>query len=154
MFFSSLLPLIPKKIPKSLIFLEDIDYNGKKLAVKKSYLVFLWLHYLSKRVNTTSFKIKIKFLKTKHSLVTLPKAPMAHKKTSKEQFFFKFFQFKVFFKTYKLINKGVSVHAGKLLHGLSFFSFPIFETNLLFLKFYFLKYPVKDSCFFTYKTKK
>ena len=91
--FVSLLPVELKKIPT---FQHNSFSLSDKLAVKKSFLIFLWLHYL-KSSSSDKNKIKIVRLPSKSRLLTLPKAPMAHKKTSKEQFLFSHTRFKVSF---------------------------------------------------------
>jgi len=98
-----------------------------------------WLYYLTFTVKKKDKVkvIKFAFLPSTRKTYTLTKAPMAHKTFSKEQFAFKYYKFKVSIKasldpslkinsvdqatTYMLIVKN---------------SFPVFETNMMFLKFY------------------
>ena len=74
---------------------------------------------------------------------------MAHKTNSKEQFLFKFYNFKF------SINVDVgaldftsTVQGGAHSLNLSYAFFPHFETNLLFLKYYKLRYPLRINNFF------
>lgn len=76
---------------------------------------------------------------------------MAHKTSSKEQFEFYFYNFKVSF-TVPVSPSAVapSVTAGAHLTALTKFTFPVFESNVLFLKTYKVHYPVFGSHFLTH----
>jgi hypothetical protein len=76
---------------------------------------------------------------------------MAHKTNSKEQFMFKFYFFK--FSFYNHLDDKVipaSVNAALLLFYLIKKSFPIFETNLLFIKYYHIQFLFHDGTFFNF----
>lgn len=81
-------------------------------------------------------------------MYTLPRAPMAHKTNSKEQFLFKFYNFKFSFtlrpkRLHVASSPQQGAHAIALTHRL----FPVFGTNLLFLKYYEISYPVYVKLF-------
>jgi hypothetical protein len=123
----------------------------KRLLVKKSYLILSWLYYMT--TSDASLKNRrrprIAILPPTKSMYTLTKAPMAHKTNSKEQFLFKFYNFKFSFSlktSFKLAPSTVAQGA----HSLSITKklFPVFETNMLFLKSYEISYPVHDKSFF------
>ena len=125
--------LLPVDLKKTSAFQHKSSSLQDRLIVKKSFLIFLWLHYL-KSNSSDKNKIKIIRLPSKSKLLTLPKAPMAHKKTSKEQFLFSHTRFKVSFcfdntSTGKELNeKSARFFVNNLDSKLSFF-----ETNLFFL---------------------
>lgn len=74
---------------------------------------------------------------------------MAHKTNSKEQFLFKFYNFKFSF-SLKTNPKLAPATISQGAHSLSITKelFPVFETNMLFLKSYEVSYPVHDKNFF------
>ena len=123
------------------------------ILVKQSYLIMTWLYYLtftSKEPNDDKL-IKFAFLPTQRKMYTLTKAPMAHKTNSKEQIAFKFYKFKVSVKasflpefTLKSIDQGLlSILQAKTL-------FPVFSTNMLFLKTYSIQTNISSGDFFNY----
>jgi len=84
-------------------------------------------------------------------MYTLTKAPMAHKTNSKEQIVFKFYKFKVSIKSNFLTEYSLkSIDQGllSLLNAKSLF--PVFDTNLLFLKSYNIQTLLTDKTFFNY----
>lgn len=88
-------------------------------------------------------------LPSKQRVYTLQKAPMAHKTNSKEQFLFKTYNFSFSFKAPASKLRTFTTHRA-CAHGLMLTKrlFPVFETNLLFLKYYCVSYPVVDQGFF------
>lgn len=127
--------------------------SNKQLLFKKSYLLATWLYYLTLTEKTSKVKfIKINLLPTKLKLYTFQKAPMAHKTNSQEHFKFKFYFFNLVFNTtFAPSYKLDSVQTGLLFFFLSKPLFPVFETNLLFLKSYQLFFSFYDSKFYQYK---
>lgn len=96
-------------------------------------------------------KLSFSVLPSKRSLITLPRAPMAHKTNSKEQFMFKFYFFK--FNTSITTNpKLIPQTSDEAL--LAFYlmkkTFPCFETNLLFLKYYQIRMAYFGGSFFNF----
>ena len=88
------------------------------------------------------------------SFYTITKAPMAHKTRSKEQFIFKFYHFTITFKVNNQViiaSNNTSVKALAHMLMLTKRLFPVFETNLLYLKYYRVLYPLTDQYFFVYK---
>ena len=74
---------------------------------------------------------------------------MAHKTNSKEQFLFKFYNFKFSINLdVGSLNFTSTVQGGAHSLNLAYYSFPHFETNLLFLKYYKLRYPLRLVNFF------
>ena len=91
----------------------------------------------------------IAILPSRRSLYTLQRAPMAHKTNSKEQFLVKTYNFTFSFKVPTPVESFVTsqeacAHALVLTKRL----FPVFETNLLSLKYYLVSYNHSDSRFF------
>lgn len=123
----------------------------KRLLVKRSYLILSWLYYMT----TSDLSLKnrkrprIAILPPTKSMYTLTKAPMAHKTNSKEQFLFKFYNFKFSF-SLKISPKSAPSTVAQGAHSLVITKklFPVFETNMLFLKNYEISYPVRDEHFF------
>jgi hypothetical protein len=74
---------------------------------------------------------------------------MAHKTNSKEQFQFKFYNFK-FSVNLNLTDQDIPVSRaqGAFTLTLAHKLVPSFETNMLFLKYYRLQYPMRASAFF------
>lgn len=74
---------------------------------------------------------------------------MAHKTNSKEQFLFKFYNFKFSFNL-KTDSELAPTSLAQGAHSLAITKklFPVFETNMLFLKNYEISYPVCDQNFF------
>ena len=146
--FVSLLPVELKKTPT---LQHKSPFLAKKITVKKSFLIFLWLHYL-KASSSDKNKLKIVRLPSKSKLLTLPRAPMAHKKTSKEQFLFSHTHFKVSFvfsgvtNGHELKDKNAQFFISKLDSKLSFF-----ETNLFFLYTTSYRFFVNSGSRFLYK---
>ncbi len=125
-----------------------------KLLIKQSYLILTWFYYLTMSTTLTKKDIntlKFSFLPSKSKSYTLTKAPMAQKTRSKEQFHFKFYIFKVSIHT-KLNHEFSlkSVDQSLLSFLLTKSTFPIFETNLLFLKSYILNLRFYDNNYFNY----
>ena len=85
----------------------------------------------------------------------MTKAPMAHKTFSKEQFVFKLHKFKVSFVSSLKANLTLtSVNHSLAALLISKNSFPILESNLLFLKNCSLQLTYSDYSFFTYSALK
>ena len=133
-------------------------YNrSSRISIKKSYLMLTWMYYLTfalKSTNKTNEKtqiIKFGFLPSTRKTYTLTKAPMAHKTFSKEQFAFKFYKFKVSIKAaldpnYQINSLNQSTSALLIAKN----SFPVFETNMMFLKFYKIKMLSTAPHFYSY----
>lgn len=79
----------------------------------------------------------------------MTKAPMAHKTNSKEQFMLKYYNFK--FSARLELEEQLTASClaqGALIARVSTSKFPSFGTNILFLKYAKIYYPVKDAVFF------
>ena len=123
--------------------------------MKKSYLILSWFSYLSsagafnKSRKGSPRAIKLAILPSRRKMYTLTKAPMAHKTNSKEQFLLKFYNFKFSLtldhcRTLVPSSPAAGAHQFLLLQKI----FPVFETNLLLLKYYILRYPSKGTSYF------
>lgn len=135
---------------------------NQKIYVKQSYMILTWFYYLSfvikKNVRSDSMFNGLKFFiapKLKRKF-TITKAPIAHKKNSKEQILFTFFKFRAsinlyntnFYKNYNFYS---SVDHTLLSILLSKKTISVNETNLLILQKKKLFLTFKDSSFFSYK---
>jgi hypothetical protein len=156
--------IIPPHYSSSLnVFASNSWQDNSKLPtkyfVKNSYLILAWFYNLqlitsgNKSLQNMNNKRVIKFsiLPSKRSHYTLIKAPMAHKKNSKEQFEFKFYFVTASFKGQTATNKLVTScdSAAALLLLIRKF-FPIFSTNVLFLKTSRVFFTYRDPLFFSY----
>ena len=150
--FSSLLPL-----SSSFGLLKKLQFSNNqlptRLLIKRSFILFLWVNYL-KNQSTPTTKVRLSYVPTKKSLTTLARAPMAHKKTSKEQFKWTYLRFRLYVeevgskKTPRLTSAHARLFAGSLVNRLSPFS-----TNLIFTDSCVLKYLIVSDNQFYYKRK-
>jgi hypothetical protein len=129
--------------------------NKSTILLKQSYLLLTWFYYLKnqKTIEQTNVRklLKFSFLPTKRTVYTLTKAPMAHKTNSKEQFVFRIFKFTTSIQTNFMYHKHPnSIDSALLILFLTKSTFPIFETNLLFLKNYTFVLKLQDPLYFNY----
>jgi len=138
---------------------QDDSKLPNKYFIKNSYLILAWFYQLQlittdkKSLQNVNNKKIIKFsiLPSKRTHYTLIKAPMAHKKNSKEQFEFKFYFIVASFKGLTDSNKVVtSCDAAASLLLLIRRAFPTISTNVLFLKTSRVWFTFHDSNFFNY----
>ena len=138
--------------------LIDRSYDlPRRTQLKRSYLLLSWFAYLSRDASSSKSSPNsnsvshLALLPAKRTLYTLQKAPMAHKTNSKEQFMFRFYAFKFSTRVcsgFEHIPK--SVNESLALHFLIRRSFPFFETNLLFLKYYSISSSFNDTEYFNF----
>ena len=123
-----------------------------RTRIRKSLLMLSWLHYLLSDGGTkVGSSPSVAILPSRRSFYTVTRAPMAHKTSSKEQFEFYFYNFKVSFTVpVSQARTAPSVTAGAHLTALTKLTFPVFESNVLFLKTYKVCYPVSGSHFLTH----
>jgi len=162
--------LIPPHYSNSLnLFTPDLWQNNAKLPnkyfIKQSYLILSWFYYLRTITldkNHSGFhddvarvykKKRIKFfsLPVKKSHYTLTKAPMAHKKNSKEQFLFKFYFVVASFRG--ATDNGLlakSCDSTILILNLIQKLLPLFSTNLLLIRTIMVFFSYSDLKFFNY----
>ena len=122
-----------------------------KILVKQSYLILIWLRYLS---NNTSKSLGNKapsffVYPAISSKTTILKSPMAHKTYSQEQFSIKCYTISIsfyFYTPYKI--NSVNNSAFYLLSILA--QIPFVSTNLLILKQIKLAIPVKDNHYYSF----
>ena len=148
--FTSLLPLSSNYNWKHNLH-RNVDYLPTKLIIKRSLILFLWLNYLKHSVISES-KISIVYLPTKRSLLTLAKAPMAHKKSSKEQFQFTYLKFRLNI-TERPTSSLPNLTSGKAstFSTVMINNLKSFDTNLIFMSSCNLKYLIRSDSTFHYK---
>ena len=150
LYFTSLVP--PLFLPETrLSQLHDSFRLPKKVKLKQSYLQLSWFFYMTHVKMRGSKKASLLILPCKRKLYTLTKAPMAHKTNSKEQFNFKFYYFRASF-TGELMHdtKVFSVNHALFLILLYKNTFPVFDTNLLYLRGCAITAPGFDTIFYNY----
>lgn len=121
----------------------------KKIYLKQSYIVLTWFYYLT-IINKNKKEMKFFVLPKRKYIGTHLKAPIAHKTWSKEQYVFQFYLIKISFKTKSSLDTPQSVNAGFLAIFYSSKHFPIFETNLFFLKYFKFIILFNDKNYFSY----
>lgn len=153
-FVSLIAPFLINNLRLSTISSQLTLGLKNKLLLKQSYLILTWFYYLTLVTQNKSQKnksITFAFLPLKLKSYTLTKAPMAQKTRSKEQFAFKFFIFKVSSRNVLSTEKRLSsIDQTLLAIILTKNSFPVFETNLLFLKTYGTNFRFYDSNYFNF----
>jgi hypothetical protein len=118
---------------------------SSKLLLKQSYLLLTWFFYLSTIRKTT--KIKIASFPSTQTVFTATKAPMAHKKNSKEQYKLQYFNFHI---KYQLIITNTSFDEALLLILYFKHSLVFVETNLFFLKNFHFLLNIKTRSYFNW----
>jgi hypothetical protein len=130
--------------------LQNSNKNFKKIYLKQSYILFTWFYYMT-LANKRKKNIKVFVLPIQKKISTQIKAPIAHKNWSKEQFLFRYYLLRIsFFGDFRLKNIPNSSDAGLLCVLLSKKNFPVFETNILFLKNYKIMFFFNDFLYFNY----
>jgi hypothetical protein len=101
----------------------------KKILLKQSYLFLTWFFYLNKVKQKN--KICVVALPSRRIVFTTTKAPMAHRKNSKEQYKLQYYNFYVKFQLTSFL-----LDENEMLYLLLFYkkNFVFFETNLFLLK--------------------
>jgi hypothetical protein len=133
----------------------DLFKTSNHLYVKQSYLLFTWLYYLvfpreyglNQTVRSEKMAYHFFVYPKKRQVLTLTKAPIAHKTFSKEQFTFYTYRLTTRFSATLFVYQS-TVHHALLLLLLTKKNFPIFETNLLYLKYFLFFYTFSDKTFF------
>ena len=153
-FISLIAPFLINNLRLSTVGSNKTPSSKTKLLMKQSYLILTWFYYLTISTNViknSNNSISFSFLPIKSKSYTLTKAPMAQKTRSKEQFHFKFYVLKVSVKT-TLSNEFILESLDQTLLAIltTKKTFPIFETNLLFLKNYSLNLHFFDKLYFNY----
>lgn len=157
----------------------DNHYN-KKVLVKQSYILLIWLHYLSSKYNVNTKNVddelgntteeevinipKFFIYPKKNYKTTIQKAPMAHKTFSQEQYMIRYYTLSISFLikckpdrlSLKLKKKSTNIYPIKginysLYYGTYlFYNMPYFSTNLFWLKKYTVTYVSCDNSYFSY----
>lgn len=154
-FISLVAPFIMNNLRLASISSVKTSTTKTKILLKQSYLILTWFYYLTFSINQSNkFNHSISFacLPTTSQSYTLTKAPMAQKTRSKEQFHFKFYVLKISLKT-SLHSEFTLKSLNQTLLALLMIkmNFPIFETNLMFLKYYNIALTYTDTTFFNYQ---
>lgn len=138
----------------SNIFLkEQLLTKEKKILIKQSYLLMMWFYWLTfiQTHKNEKNQLKFFFLPIKKKIFTATKAPMAHKTRSKEQYEKKIFKIKIHFKNFLDEDNILSSANTALLAALiTKKNFPIFETNVFFLKNYLIFFFFSDVRYFNF----
>jgi len=145
--------LISPFFVQNVSFFKQLSKDNKKVWLKQSYLLLTWFYHISFLESKKKTKNRIMFFVFPIRLrkFTLTKAPIAHKNWSKEQYQTKFYKFKISYTSRLNENFHVnSVNAGLLFALISKKDFPIFETNVLFLKYYQFFFFLSDTSYFNY----
>lgn len=111
----------------------------------------MWFYYLSFINIKKNEKNQLTFFFTpaKKYIFTETKAPMAHKNRSKEQYQKKIFKIKISFKSFFFNEEMVDNASLALLILLITKQYlPVFETNLIFLKYYTFFFFFCDARYF------
>lgn len=90
----------------------------------------------------------------RRKIFTLTKAPIAHKNWSKEQYKLQFFFFKVSFKNVLIEDYYMNPNHALLMLLSTKKSFSSFETNLFFLKSYYVMFCFNNTKYFNYNSLK
>lgn len=135
---------------------DIIGFN--KILVKQSYIILVWLHYLSRSSHITNKEIKDFTNKipsffvypSRRTTFTLIKSPMAHKTFSQEQFFYKSFRLSISFE-----SEPLPFSVNKVCVSLYFLNFilnniPYVSTNMFLIQRYTLIYYSCDISFFNF----
>lgn len=143
-FVSFIAPNFVKNFTTALPLFKDL----KKIQLKQSYLIFTWFYHMSV-VEKKRKSVKFFVMPVTKKTTTQIKAPIAHKNWSKEQFFYSFYVVRIRFNSnFKDTNNVSSLNAGLLFALLAKKFFPVFETNILFLKSYKIMFDLKEPSFF------
>jgi hypothetical protein len=130
-----------------------------KILIKQSYIMLVWLHYLSSFSSTKnsnpSYNIPSFFIyPCRRQSFTLIKSPMAHKTFSQEQFLYKKYQLSVSFSSQLTSSGGVGTLTVCSVGSSTFFldfilrSMPYISTNLFLIQRYTVIYYSTDPTFF------
>lgn len=150
MFSFSFVSLIAPNFITNFTSFFNYSPSLKKIQLKQSYILLTWFYYLT-ILEKNNKKLKIFILPIKKRIATHLKAPIAHKNWSKEQYLFQYYLFRVTFKNNFINNETpTSVRNGLLFALLTKKHFPVFETNIFFLKNYKSIYVTKDPFYFNY----
>jgi hypothetical protein len=165
----------------SLLFRSEASYNSllvgkpnKKILVKQSYILLIWLNYISKRygsVKDLNGGSEAPFFSKKaypsffiypfrNYKTTIVKAPMAHKTYSQEQFMIRSYKFSISFYTLLNLNTNetpeseLELRLNAINKSIFFIYFlksnaPIISTNMLFLHKYTIFFKSNDIKYFS-----
>jgi hypothetical protein len=155
----------------SLFFRGTSKYNSflknkpnKKILVKQSYVMLIWLSYIAKSHKASDLERNDLLSKAscpsffiypfRNYKTTITKAPMAHKTYSQEQFMIRFYKFSISFHTNLSIPGCINSGIPGVNSSLFFSSFlrqnmPILGTNMLILHKYTTFFYSLDKDFFS-----
>jgi len=155
----------------SLFYRRNLEYNSrfinkpnKKILIKQSYILMMWLGYIIDKKEKESTKSTGKESEIKkpsffvypfrNHKTTIVKAPMAHRSYSQEQFMIRFYMLSITFYTkFSIENNELSnfsVNKAFYFANILKKSTPYTGTNMLFLQKYCIFFYSKDSNFFSF----
>lgn len=166
----------------SLFYRRNLEYNSrfvnkpnKKILIKQSYILMMWLSYIIDKKEKESIKStdkendgsnisnrnrsKIKkpsffIYPFRNHKTTIVKAPMAHRSYSQEQFMIRFYTLSITFYTKLSIENNelgnFSVNKAFYFANILKKGTPYTGTNMLFLQKYCIFFDSKDSNFFSF----
>lgn len=137
------------------------NHNREKILVKQSYVILIWLNYLTQRFLNVNCRTPGFFIyPIKNYKTTIMKAPMAHKTFSQEQYMLRYYTLSVSFYVpldsellndsqldFSLLNR-VNTSLYYLLFLIR--SIPCISTNMLFLKRYTVTVYSSDQKYFSF----
>lgn len=145
--------LVSPFVATTIFFKNQLLTREQKILIKQSYILMMWFYYISFTNSEVTEKYQLKFFFTpiKKYIFTETKAPMAHKNRSKEQYQKKMFKLKITFNSF-FFNEDIVKNANLALLFLLITkqNFPVFETNLVFLKYYTFFFFFQDLPYFNY----
>jgi hypothetical protein len=137
------------------------NHYKEKILVKQSYVILIWLNYLTQRFLLVNCRTPGFFIyPTKNYKTTIMKAPMAHKTFSQEQYMLRYYTLSISFyvplDSDLLTNSNLNIcllsNVNASLYYLLFLvrSIPCISTNMLFLKRYTITIYSSDEKYFSF----
>lgn len=137
------------------------NHHKEKILVKQSYVILIWLNYLTQRFLLVNCRTPGFFIyPTKSYKTTIMKAPMAHKTFSQEQYMLRYYTLSISFYvpldsdllTTSNFDACLLNNANISLYYLLFLirSIPCISTNMLFLKRYTITVYSSDNKYFSF----
>jgi hypothetical protein len=127
---------------------------NRRISLKQSYVILSWFYY----INTLKFKqddkkkiFRFFVIPVKKQILTVTKAPLAHKKWSREQYKFQFYNIRISFKSIFFDEPLDGSFTQTLLFFLTMRKLlPAYETNLFVIKNFRLLLNICEPEFFNF----
>jgi hypothetical protein len=141
----------------------DMDYK-KKILVKQSYILLVWMYYLTNKASVDSSENNTCNLRgvipsffvypTRNYKTTVQKAPMAHKTFSQEQYMIRYYYLSITFIPLRHTDVGF-YFTSSVNTSLYYFlwlvgGMPAFSTNMFWLHHYIILFQSKDTNYFSF----